>query len=560
MTETRRTWFACSAILLSALSVIPIGLTHLGFVRDDWNHYAVLRELRSRSSFWESLRLIASNEWFGAHELRIFFGSFITHYAISLTGSAAPFLAYFTQLTMYTLAAVIFGWLVWHFTRSFVLGATLALSLVYFPAILQPAIWINNLFFVQNWFFLSLSALLMTLTFKPVLRTTLLTLCVLSCAFSGESTLTAVVVMTITYSTIMYRKSSSTGNKVLAIAPSLFLILALSTYLALIVRWPAGSGSEINLAGLREFDSYLFSASLQAMSLVVPFSISYGSGSVLPSPTSFLFFLPVVLLACVGMFLAPKDRLGTVRSWKLLLVPVVGLVCALVPMALGVVTGSRPDPDLRYLGFPTICIVSVGVMLIHHRMSLIAQHGERLFRRFSLLLIVCTVPVSLFNIIDIWGFQRKVDAQIWEKVDKLLTHETFAIVTFNPNHMYLMAPYHSNAVSDFQADWGVAGRILWKHPTWERKQIFRDAAFDQDALAFRDYYGDTFTCVERKELSGNSAVIYMTYDYGPRFSDLISSPLLVTTSLEQFLKSRNAILQSHGVREAWLPKTECKTS
>jgi len=551
-----RTAVSFGCIAAAVLAIVPIGLSHLRFARDDWSHYAALRDLRLSHSFWESLHLIITNEWFGAHELRIFFGAFVTHFLISYTGSAAMYVAYATQLTMHAVAGGIWGWIAWRQSRSFKLGACVSLALVYLPPVSQPVLWINNLFFVQNWFFLALSALAMQCRLKPLVGTGLFSLCLLGSAFSGESTLLAVVLISGVFSILNLRKSRTLRDRVLAVFPSLILCIALATYLALIVQWPTGPGSELNFSALRNFDSYLSGVVNQSISLVDPLSVRYGSGSVSPSITTLIISLLVSVLAVIGIYLGANDECGSIAKLKLLSVPLLGACCAIMPMALGVITGSRPGPDLRYLGFLMSCVVAGGAIIAHYLASVILRRREY-FAHIVAVFALYSISVTTFNIIDVWGLQREVDARIWSQVDNLLDKETYAIVTFNPNHMYLMAPWHSNAVSDFQADWGVAGRIRWKHPNWKRVNVFRDATMTPNTLYFREYYNETFVCAPPEVFDNQSSVIYITYDYGPEFADLLTAPLLVTTRYEEYRRSQDEILSRSNLQQSLPQLTSC---
>ncbi len=544
---TMRTRISALLTLISLSGFVIIGVRTLGFVRDDWNHYVNMRALHNEHSVLEALQLLASNDWFGAHELRIFFGSFVTHYVIAGLGAAAPFTIYAVQLLMHAASAVIVGWIVWRMTGSQVGAAAAAIVLTYAPTTSQGALWVNNLFFVQPWFLLCLTALI--LIARRIPRPWMLTLATITgllCQFSGEATIPVLYGLLAIAAVVQWRESSRWRQRLATAIPITVNLLALSLYLTVVVTRPPTTALTWPTSEL--LDGYVEGVRRQFGELTDISSVQYGAGSVPFTAVAIIAIIIIGAVSVAALFTAsPRMSPGRARLLRLLGCLVFGLLLSFLPMLAGIVTGARTGPDLRYLYVPSQLMYASLVVLL---LAVARELGHRGITAYRILVSIAAcyfIALTTYNIIDIWGSQQRVDDRIWAQVDALVTERTTTIITFNPNHQYLMAPYHSNAISDFQADWGVAGRISWLHPTWPRPGVFRDAQLlPSKDLALRGYYGDATSCIPADQLSadGPDDVLYVTYDYGPTFSDLIDSPLLVTRDFAEYQRSRDAILAS----------------
>jgi hypothetical protein len=533
-------WFLGIA---AAVAFVPIGLWNLGFVRDDWNHYVNMRDLHSAMPWWEAVSLLASNEWFGAHELRIFFGSFLAHYLIAPLGELAPLAAYLWLLSLHVGAALLAAWCLWRLLQSQVLSLAAMILLTYWPTISQPALWLNNLFFVQPWFFLTLTvALAILLWRRPVPMAFAVSAAALAAAFSGEAAIPVLLGTLFVLPVAMFVLTRSLKQASWACVPLGSVIAALAAYLAWIVVWPASS--PLDVTRLAEFGTYLASARDQFMNLVSPGSAQFGAGSITPSISTWAIVLALMVAVALAIFLGRTAVAGAQwrRRWVIGLVLSGGLLLAVFPWAMGVVTGSRPGPDLRYLYVPSAFLVLLLVLVLDCVASVRFRWATWTGKSAVVLVSALALYTTIFNITVVWSLQRDVDERIWSEVRKHLGPSTHSIVTFHPQHPYLMAPYHSNAVSDFQADWGLAGRISWENPSWLRVGVYRDAEVINGEVVGRHYYDSGTTCLGHE--SGSGDVIFMTYDYGPYLGDLYGSPLLVTTDVSEFIASRNALLEA----------------
>lgn len=541
---------ACCWALAAAGIYVLVGVSLLRFARDDWNHYVNMRQLHETMAPAEAISQLVDNQWFGAHELRSFFGSFLVHFMIEPLGAAAPHVAYAVQLTMHACAALAIGWVVWRYTKWQTLGIAVALTVLFVPVASAATLWVNNLFFVQPWFLLAMTVLLAWLSSlgaKPLYLFASLT--AVACQFSGEAFIPSLYafLFAVLLRAVFVDRTPRTVI-IAAVPPVVAALTFVGYYLFVVVRPPK---SDWVWSRLEDFGSYWSGARNMSWGLLNVTSPRYGEGSVAPSALTIALAIAVGLTIWMAFRFSGLSRDAQLQKviWVIALSAIL-LAASIVPLIIGIVSGTRTGPDLRYLYAPGIFFASLGMSLA----MLICLVLPRLQVLFVFVLIPLVLTyfafATVYNVVDIWGTQRSVDDRIWAEIDSVATSAPAAIVTYNPNHAYLMAPYHSNAVSDFQADWGVAGRLAWLHPNWPRVPIFRDATRSGGDLALRPYYVDDPVCLRDLGDSGGT-VIYVVYDYGSRLSDLAYSPLLVTTSFEEYESARQALIQDQPDAADW---------
>lgn len=553
-TERRRWRWSLLMASIPLVGFVMLGLRYLGFVRDDWNHYVNMRDLHEQGSIGQAMWLLATNDWFGAHELRIFFGSFMTHYFVSETGALAPIAIYAIQLAMHVSSAALVGYLIWRFTGSQLGTLAAALLLTFAPTISQAPLWINNLFFVQPWFLLCLTATLMSIRrLRSGWKVTAITATAFMCQFSGEATIPLLYGLLLFFAFHGVLHSLRFRDRIGAVLPLLIATVSLVVYLQFIVTRPAAG--PINVPAWDTVRAYMegFRDQFQALNDVT--SAQYGSGSVPISPVAMVAAGTLAACALIALSIVPAHSLGGIRALaRATLVIMIALPLACLPMLFGVVTGARPGPDLRYQYVPSQVAYALFILVLLLAGARLGHGAARVLKLTFGVVVTYTLFVTVFNIADIWGLQRAIDSRIWAQVEKSLSATTTSVVTYNPNHPYLMAPYHSNAVSDFQADWGVAGRIAWEHPDWSRVNVYRDAQLlDDGDIALRGYYGDVTSC-EREEsniAAGWDSTLYMTFDYGPSMGDLASSPLVVTSDILEYEASRDSLRNRTPEASPW---------
>jgi hypothetical protein len=537
---------ACAAFGILQIAYVVIGISYLGFVRDDWMHYVNMRRL-FESGLGNAFQQLVTNQWIGGHELRIFFGAFLTHLFVSVL-PGAQVIAYLILLLMQVTASCVAAYLFFKFTARLWIALALGVLLTFGPSISQPAIWLNNLFFVQPWFFLCLTSLAL-IKFRSnkylwVLVVTVLGACTV---FSGEAFIPATLIVLTVGGVWKWKHEAGIPHKIWCLTPVAIVLGLLATYSIWIVEKP--QDSHLDFENLKNFRAYLQGALQQTKDIWSYGSEYYGHNSIWFNGAWLVILILAIAAICVAIF-APRTQGEATKQKSIVKLSVLLFVlflATLAPMAVGVVTGSRPGPDLRYLYAPSIFALIVFMSLV----ALIAETSPFIVLVKQVIAVICIYAFGLttYNIMIVWDYQRSVDAMIWQQIDAKLVPGAKAIVTFNPNHMYLMAPYRSNAVSDFQADWGVGGRIMWNDPARLTFGVYRDAQVSKSGgVSMRGYYGDDACKLENVT---SDSIIYLTYDYGDEFSSLKSSPLLVTNDFSEYQQSRAEILAKYPESVKW---------
>lgn len=542
----KRSWLPWLLVSGAALVFVVIAVRHTGFVRDDWNHYYNMRLLHDLP-FTEAIGRLATNDWFGAHELRIFFGSFLTHYLFSPLGPAASTVAYGVIAGMHAATALMTGVVLQRLTRQQIVGIATAGLMLVMPMTVGQALWINNLFFVQPLFLLAVVLVLATTDAIPYgLRAVLMSLVAIACQFSGEATVPVLYVALVLLAVAAFRRGVRQG--LWSLLPLATSAGALILYLELVVTRPPAQ--TLHLPAIGEFGAYLARLAALSYNVLDATSGTYGVGGVAVTLGAIVGAVAVVGLISAGV-IAAVARTNERTNWGLVGSLFALLFASMLPMAVGMVTGDRPVPDYRYLYVPGSIGVVIAAVLGWAALNR-QRWGASAFRALAIAAAAYFTLVTVHNVVDVWGLQRSIDARIWGRVDTFLAGEVDAIVTYHPDHPYLMSPNSSGAISDFQADWGINGKRQWLADGTAWRPIFQDARLlDDGTVALLDYYNGQVTC-----LPDGARVLYVSLDYGQRFSGFLSDPLLVSESYSDFATFRESMRPYAGVVKPW-PTIPC---
>jgi hypothetical protein len=540
-------------VLAACVPFIVLAVTSLGFVRDDWQHYANMRDLWRSVPLSQALTSIVDNSWFGAHEPRLFFLSFLAHFLFAPFGNAAPFIAYSYITLLHAGACLLAGRVVFYVTRQATLAAVIALLLLLNPLATQAMFFLNNLFFVQPWFFLVLTVflLLRPSSAHPHRATALMCVAALACQFSGECTLFALYLTLAAFAArgwYRWRRNGALHAFTRAVVPSLVCAVSLLVYVAFLVKRPKNPPLTLNYHAVYWYLIQTVHMSLQFLS---PLSERYGHGGI---PAS---IVTVAATAASGLaaLLAVKPARSVAKrladsAWIVLAGASLMGMAAFALMLVGVITNIRGGVEPRYLYLPGQLAVIAAVSAAWMALALLPS-ARRVFQVAACLSVFWFAGLSFYNLNDIWGEQRRVDAGVWKALDKFVGASTRYMVTFNPRHSYLMAPLHSNAVSDFQADWGITGRLWWRFNTRRPITVARDARSNPDgSLDLYLYYGGAPLHIDRPVAApaaplGGFETVYVTYDYGERFVDLKNSRLRIFTDFFAYDEDVRGILARH---------------
>lgn len=539
--KNSRIFFRLNVLAIFFLFLV-VTFPNLGFARDDWNHYASLRNLSQSLGDWEAIHQITTNQWFGAHELRIFFLSFYTHFFIAKTVIAAE-LIYFVQLSLHVASAALLGSVFLKKFNSVKLAITVVGLLVFAPAVSQSTFWINNLFFVQPWFFLSLAlwiAIVPKMT--KAYRLTWIAISSLICTFSGEGTIPLLIGLLSALTWNWIKNDKRVSEKIVSSLPLATVIGSLIFYIFFVMSKP--QSASLHFENILNFPKYFAQASWQASQISIFNSEYFGYATIAPNFVTF-----TVALIIAGMFsfiysrMEDLEKSGKSRFSKtIFLYLTISFIFACIPQLIGVITGARPGPELRYLYVPAQVAIIWIVAVVWLFFSSLGITWRRIVAVLTVAILTYFAALTTYNATIVWSEQAKIDDQIWQQLDKHSVNTQWGIVTYHPLHPYLMAPYHSNAVSDFQADWGIAGRLQWLHPERPRMQVYRDAELShENLLTLRNYYDDNLNCTITSQSSNFNKVLFMIYDYGKNFGELKNSSLLITEDFAKFSKMRDKI-------------------
>jgi hypothetical protein len=277
---------------------------------------------------------------------------------------------------------------------------------------------------------------------------------------------------------------------------------------------------------------YLVSYAHMLKNSLDPTSYFFGSMTVPVSAKSGVLMAVCVLAVAVVFWKAGSSALWAARPRALAYTSLALLgygALAVAPLLYGSYTGARPGPVTSYLfcaAVPfTFLAICVAVLLAYD----FSTRWKTLLQVALPALVAYFACLTIYSANQVWGFQKMVDDGIWRRIDQVMTTRVNFIVTDNlsENQAQLMAHWDSDAVSDFQADWGIFGRLsaIYGRPFHVGKSIVRTER--KDTLRLLDYYGGSV-------LVPKDGGLYLAYRYGPTFYDLKDARLYVFTSLEDF--------------------------
>lgn len=430
--------------LLGNLIPASIFLYTMRPIRDDWSNFSNLRNIPFNFS---GLANIATNEWCCTHEKRFFFISWLIQWPMAHLGNLA-------FVAVYLLCAFILLRLNWNVYQILInLKVNINLAIVVSGMLGWSAGsviiggWANNIFFTLPLVFLS--ELIRNLWFNAKINPVKLAILVFLCEFSGESSLGLLGVTLLIYLLLKYKAKENLLTPTYLLGQ--YVVSALINYF--LTSGPKSMNQQLDINIFRNYFDGLQYQHLRLWDISSP---AYGIES--RNSTIFWTFILLMILNLILLIWNKEESVTEtsvkqISSLKFLLVGIIFWIAIFVPMILGVISGSRTGPDYRY-HLPLFIGVIATASLIYLKIDY--------SRKLSLMLISFFVAITFAASLEVRVRMHSLDDQIWKKVESNVNYRKLdGFVTYNPHTNYPMPPYHSFAESDFQADWGIAGKYYW---------------------------------------------------------------------------------------------------
>lgn len=512
---------SAGALLAAAGLVVwlPI-LPHARIVRDDWGNLYTLGQLfreGALSAFWSVL----SNAWVKAP--RVFWTSW------EVQGALVPVFG-FVDLPYYLLAFLAHGataWLLYRALRELT-GDELCAALAAGLGLLQPAAT-TGVLFLNNWFFV-LPCLFLAAALRRLARPErgpgdLAALCALAVLgqFAGEMTLPAfyaLFALALVRTCWLEKRPPSHPSARRAWLPLLACAIALLVYLPLFVRpYAQGLTPSPSLASVLV---YLQKLSRLILVSQVPISRFYGQLSIPPSAGTIAASLALAAAAAAFAKRAVPTEPDPARlRLAAALLAALGAAC-LVPLLYGAATGYRPIPETRYL-YPLGALLAPAAGLL--AASLLPSRARVPALAAALWLLG---TFTLYQGRDVWGAQKAFDERLWRAIESALDAEVKNIVVDGQEHEHLTPPFHSDAVSDFHAPYGISMRLLAKKGVDLRVGCGLLDSAKRGVAEIKACYGaGSWSAPE-------SSVLAISLRHGPRFSDFARAEPRLFRRLEDY--------------------------
>ncbi|MBI4423082.1 MAG: hypothetical protein HY554_05115 [Elusimicrobia bacterium] len=509
-------------------------LDSLRFILDDWCQVPRLAALlRGEGRGW---REIVDGRWLG--NPRIFFLTWLLQASFArvwgLT-SAAPYFLFILSAHLLSCA------LLYRLLRRTALGERAA-RFAGLAALLTPTS-ANDLFWINAWFFVlpvTLGLLLAWLYAHPLERPGPDLACLsglaLATQFAGEQTIPVLYAALGLAALRAARRRTEDGGRPLAraLVPVCLCAPALAFYYLRCVRplEPAAFPFDpaAGLGGARDF-------LLRHFGHFWPWSQALGGGSVAPSAGTWL--QAAAAAACVLRLAArdPREDGETARPplWPVALGAAAAVLLVALPVAYGMARHLRTAVEDRYL-YPSglaLCVLAAAGLEALERRSRGAP-WRRAAAAAPAALLIALSALMLYDLRDVWGVQRRVDERLWHVIDSQFEPRFRFFITDGLQEAALV-PKRSNAVSDFDDDFGVACRLRATHPGASARIVRRyQPEYDLgDAMYLADYRLD----VLRARKSESFAIVHR---YGKTHADLLASKAQAFSDFQAYQRLRDA--------------------
>jgi hypothetical protein len=521
-------------MLFLFVCVYLVNFDALRLTRDDWASIdAMARTLRAHGLAF-TVTTIATNEWLGLALPRIFFGSWMIQLLVGYLGRFNYVPYYLFILTAHFGVSCLIFRIFRRLLASPWLAAMLASAFLVLPSATKELFWLNDWFFAIPFDLLVLQVYFLVFPRKsPYAQTGVLFLLTAFGQLCGEQT---ILMFYWSLSLALFyalRFTRGATRKAMAISCATAALGALAVMLGYVTRVMKFSALHTPIAfSLGRTHDYLVSYAFLFKSALKPTSYVFGSLTVPISAKSGVLMAACVLAIAVVFWKAGSSALWTAKPRALAYTSLALLgygALAVAPLLYGSYTGARPGPVTSYLFCAAVPFTFLAVCLVVLIGDYLSPRWKTLVQIALPALVAYFACLTIYSANQVWGFQKMVDDGIWRRIDQAMTDRVSFIVTDNlsQNQAQLMAHWDSDAVSDFQADWGIFGRLsaIYGRPFLVGKSVERMKR--NDRLRLFDYYGGS-------ALVPKDGGLYLAYRYGPTFYSLKDAQLYVFTSLEDF--------------------------
>lgn len=280
-------------------------------------------------------------------------------------------------------------------------------------------------------------------------------------------------------------------------------------------------------AGLRE------SAAIHAGAFS-PFSAYFGKGSVAPSLATWSL-VAAVAAALAWRRLREEPRDGGRRPEAPLLPFLFGAAAVFVlcqlPAFAGIAKGLRSF-EYRYTYASGLALAAALIFAVR---AAAGAGRARAAAAVEAVLIAYLAGLTIYDLRDIWGGQKRLDERIWAEIDARY-RPGLAFVMTDSQTMASLMPARSGAISDFKDDFAIACRLraVGKAAPDESLHVTRryQSKYDYGAWMYLPAYR------ENVFRAAPDRVLPVVFRYGPSFSDMLAGDVRVFSDFEAYKRFR----------------------
>jgi hypothetical protein len=514
----------------------------LRIVRDDWSNLRAFASLPHQEGLPRALWLLATNQWLGLNQPRCYFFTWWIQLAVGSFDRYNASLYYGFILAWHWMSSILVYRIVRKLSDDVWVAGVVGTTFLVLPTSTQALFFLNNWFFSVPLMLLVVQVYLFVYPRRSRAQQAILLMVVTTLGqFSGEQTILMFYVSFLVFG-IGRTRSSCWAERLrewgLFAAPALVSAAFMFLYVRYVVVYsvtqaPFAYSVPRALRYCRDF------VMLTGQALVLPGrlfgrvpNLFYGGFDIAPSTrtVALLLIVGAVLIYTYGFRLRPDGRISRRGFAATAGALAMYFLAGLLPCLYGALAGYRPVVSSRYVyvtgffayGLPLAAVVAA------------LQHLPPRIRRASgaavAAFLCCCSVLTGYSLACVWGVQKKVDIALWAVVDAHMTDSIRYVVTDNALQDRLMPSDLSDAVSDFQADWGIDARLQAKFG--RGFTVGNRAARKSDrVLSVVGYYGQQYEAADGE-------VMFLAYRYKPSFGGLADGRLFAFRSYDEYLRFR----------------------
>ncbi|MEQ1917979.1 MAG: hypothetical protein ABL955_02180 [Elusimicrobiota bacterium] len=268
-----------------------------------------------------------------------------------------------------------------------------------------------------------------------------------------------------------------------------------------------------------------------------PFSGFYGKGGVAPSLSAWALIAAVALTVSWTRLRRGSldERSGGVSFLSFIAAAAAVFVLCQLPTIAGIAKGLR-SMEYRYTYLSGLALTAILTLALRGMAERWHAPGRvQVVATFEVIFVVYLAGLTIYDLRDIWGGQKRLDDRIWAQIESQYRPEKLFIMTDSLTIAPLM-PARSNAISDFQDDFAISCRLRATGKLAPAANLYvtrrYHVKYERGGWMYLPAYRDiAFRATPDR-------ILAVVFRYGPSFADMLDGKALVFPDFDAYKRYR----------------------